>query len=103
MLKVKRGDRVKILRGKDRGKIGKVLKVLSSENRVVVEGINLVKKHMRKRSEAEPGGIREIPAPLHISNVSLFCSNCNQGVRFEVKILEDNSKIRICKKCKREI
>ena len=103
MFRIRKGDRVKILSGKDKGKIGKVLKVIVSKKRVVVEGANIVKKHMRKRSEAEPGGIREVPASVHISNVSLFCPNCNNQTRFVTRILEDKSKIRVCKKCSKSI
>ena len=103
MLRIRKGDRVKILSGKDKGKIGKVLKVIVSKNRVVVEGANIVKKHVRRRSEAEQGEIREIPASIHISNVGLFCPNCNSQTRFITKILEDKSKIRVCKKCSRPI
>jgi len=103
MFRVRKGDKVKILSGKDKGKIGKVLKVIVSKRRVVVEGANIVKKHMRKRSEAEQGGIREIPAAVHISNVSLFCPNCSSQTRFITKILEDKSKIRVCKRCNKPI
>jgi len=103
MFRIRKGDKVKILSGKDKDKMGKVLKVIVSKKRVVVEGANIVKKHMRKRSEAEPGGIREVPAPVHISNVSLFCPNCNRETRFAIKVLEDKSKIRVCKRCGRPI
>ncbi len=102
-LRIKRGDKVVVLAGKDKGKMGKVLKVFPEKNRAIVEGINLVKKHFRRRSENEPGGIKEIPAPIHISNLALFCPNCNRGVRFGVKILEDKSKVRICRRCNRQI
>ena len=103
MLKIKKGDTVKIRCGKERGKVGKVLEVLTAKHRIIIEGINLVKKHIRKRSEAEAGGIREVPASMHISNVGLFCSSCNQAVRFGIKILDDRSKIRVCKKCSHQI
>lgn len=102
-LRIKKGDKVAIIAGKDKGKTGKVLKVVSDRSRMMVEGANLVKKNIRRRSESEPGGIREIPAPLCISNISLFCANCNRGVRFGVKILEDKSKIRICRRCRRPL
>jgi large subunit ribosomal protein L24 len=102
-LRIKRGDKVVILAGKDKGKTGKVLKVFPKEMRAIVEGVNLVKKHIRRRGENEPGGIKEIPAPLHISNLVLFCSNCNRGVRFGIRILEDKSKIRVCKRCQQPI
>ncbi|MBN2120101.1 MAG: 50S ribosomal protein L24 [Candidatus Omnitrophica bacterium] len=98
-LKIKKGDSVIVNKGKDKGKTGKVLKVILSNSRLIVEGVNIAKKHMRKRSEQQPSGILETPQPLHISNVSLFCSTCKKGVRFSVKVLEDKTKIRLCKKC----
>ncbi len=103
MLRVKKGDKVRIIAGKDKGKIGKVIKFLSSKKRVIVEGANIVKKHMRGRSEAEPGGIRDIPAPIHISNVSLICPNCDRETRFYVKVLEDKSKVRMCRRCNKPV
>ncbi len=102
-LRIKKGDKVEIISGKDKGKTGKVLKVLADNARVVVDGTNLVKKHIRRRSESEPGGIKEIPAALSISSVALFCSNCNRGTRFGVKISKDKSKVRICKRCQKAI
>lgn len=102
-LEIKKGDKVEILKGKDKGKSGKVLKGFPSSRTVIVEGINLMKKHMRRRSETEQGGIKELPAPLRMENVALFCSNCNKGVRFGVKVMEDKSKVRICKKCQQTI
>ncbi|MCM8820178.1 MAG: 50S ribosomal protein L24 [Candidatus Omnitrophica bacterium] len=102
-LSIKKGDKVIVIRGDDKGKTGKVLFVDRVSSRVIVEGVNLVKKHIRKRSEDEPAGIKEIPAPLYICNVALFCPNCNRGVRFGVKINEDKSKIRICKRCKQPL
>ena len=102
-LKIKKGDKVIVLAGKDKGKSGKVLKVVSENRRVVVEGVNKMKKHARKRSESEQGGIREISLPIDISNLSLVCSSCNSGVRFSIKVSKDKSKLRICKKCQKVI
>ena len=102
-LKVKKGDKVILLSGKDKGKTGKIVKSLISQSRVIVEGLNLVKKHVRRRSESETGGIREVPSSIHISNAALYCNNCNRGVRFGVKISDDKTKIRICKRCNRPI
>lgn len=102
-LRIRKGDKVIVISGRDKGKTGKVLSVAMQNLRVIVEGINLVKKHFRKRSESEPGGIKEIPSSLHMSNVSLFCPNCQRGVRFGVKISPDKSKIRTCKKCQQPI
>jgi large subunit ribosomal protein L24 len=102
-LRIKKGDKVIVTAGKNKGKSGKVLKVSAASARIVVEGLNLVKKHIRRRSENEPGGVKEVPAPIHISNVALFCANCNKGVRFGVKQAKDKSKTRVCKKCQRAI
>jgi len=102
-LGIKKGDKVVVLAGKDKGKTSKVLKVFKDKNRVIVEGINLAKKHTKRRSENEPGGIIEVPLPVHISNVALYCSRCNRATRFRTKILEDKSKIRICVKCNQPI
>lgn len=102
-LRIKKSDKVIVLAGKEKGKSGKVLKVLTSKQRVIVEGINLVKKHVKRKSEAEVGGIKEIPASLNISNVALFCGNCSKGVRFSIKLSKDKSKTRVCKKCNRAI
>ncbi|UCD15246.1 MAG: 50S ribosomal protein L24 [Candidatus Omnitrophota bacterium] len=102
-LRIKKGDKVVVITGRDKGKTGKVLRVMFDRGRVVVEGVNLVKKHFRRRSENEPGGIKEIPSSLHMSNLSLFCSSCGKGVRFGTKISADKSKIRICKKCQQPI
>lgn len=99
MAYIKKNDTVMVLSGKDAGKTGRVLKSFPRENRALVEGINIVKKHMRKRSEHEPAGITSIPAPIYISKLALYCSSCKKGVRVGVKVLEDKSKLRICKRC----
>ena len=102
-LGVKKGDKVVVLAGRNKGKTGKVLKVIPDKHCLIVEGVNLVKRHIRRRSESESGGIKEVPASVNISNVSLFCTNCNRGVKFGVKISTDKSKVRICKRCQRTI
>lgn len=99
MAPIKKNDIVMVLRGKDAGKTGRVLKSFPRENRALVEGVNLVKKHMRKRSENEPAGIISIPAPLYLSKLALYCPSCKKGVRVGIKVLKDKSKLRICKKC----
>jgi len=98
-LRIRTGDPVVVLKGKDRGKTGKVLKVFLSTNRAIVEGVNIVKKHMRRRSEQQPSGIVEMPASVHSSNLALWCGHCKKGVRFTIKVLDDKSKIRVCKRC----
>lgn len=96
---IKKNDTVIVLCGKDKGKTGKVLKLFPDRERAIVEGINIVKKHMRKRSEQDPGGITQVPAPMRTTKLGVYCSSCKKAVRFSIKILEDKSKIRVCKKC----
>lgn len=99
-MKIKKGDKVKIISGKDRGKEGKILQVLRDKNKVVVEGLNLLIKHVRPRRAGEKGQRIQFPAPLDISNVMLICPKCNKQIRVGYKILENNKKVRVCKKCK---
>jgi large subunit ribosomal protein L24 len=101
--RIKKGDKVVVIAGKDKGKTGRVLKIFLQKRRAIVEGVNLVKKHMRRRSESEPGGIKEVPIPIHISNLALFCSRCGRGVRFGVQVMSDKSKVRVCKRCQQVI
>lgn len=101
-VKVKKNDTVLIISGKDRGKKGKVINVFPKESRIVVEGINLRKKHTQRRREGEKGQIVEIAAPLNISNVKLICPKCKKPTRVGYKVVEKN-KFRVCKKCGQEI
>lgn len=101
-MKIKSGDTVLIIRGKDRGKIGKVVKVFRKNARAVIEGLNLVKKHVKPKRQGEKGKIIEIPAPLDISKLKLICPNCHKAVRVGHRI-EDGKKYRICKKCQKII
>lgn len=98
-LRIKKNDTVMVLTGKDRGKRGKVLSVFPEKQRVIVEGVNLVKRHTRPNQQNQQGGIVSREALLHISNVNLYCPRCQRGVRFGSRILEDGSKIRYCRKC----
>jgi len=100
-MKIKKNDTVLIISGKDKGKRGKVLKVLNQDNRVMVESVNLVKKHRRQKSEREKGQIVEIPKPISVSNVKLICPRCSKPTRVGYKILDDK-KLRQCKKCKED-
>jgi large subunit ribosomal protein L24 len=99
-MKIKKGDKVKIIAGKDRGKEGKILQVLLERNRVIVEGLNLLVKHVKPRRDGEKGQRIQTPGPLNISNVMLVCPNCNRPTKIGHKILEDKKKVRVCKKCK---
>ncbi|HEY5673499.1 MAG TPA: 50S ribosomal protein L24 [Malonomonas sp.] len=98
-LHVKKDDMVKIIAGKEKGKTGKVLRVFPAKGRVVVENLNVVKRHTRPTQLNPEGGIVEKAAPMSISNVMLICGSCSTAVRTGVKVLEDGSKARYCKKC----
>lgn len=100
-MKIKKGDKVKIILGKDRGKEGKVEYVLGKKKRVFVGGANLYKRHVRKQGQIE-GGIIDIPKSLNISNVALICPNCNKVTRVGL-VMEGMEKVRVCKKCGKEI
>jgi len=95
---IKKNDTVKVIAGREKGKTGKVLGVTKDKNRVLIEKINLMKKHQRPDAKGK-GGIVEKESPLHVSNVMLVCSKCNTGVRVGYKTLEDGKKVRICNKC----
>jgi len=108
-MKIKKGDTVLIILGKDRGRKGKVLQALPKENKIVVEGINLRKKHQKPKKTGEKGQIIELPSSFSVSNVKLVCPKCKKatkvGYKIKSKIKNQKSKIkiRICKKCGKEI
>lgn len=99
LARVKKNDTVMVIAGKERGKIGKVLRVLPAENRAVVERLNIVKRHMKPRGPQNPGGIVEKEAPVHLSNLMPMCERCNAPVRVGTRILQDGSKARECRRC----
>jgi large subunit ribosomal protein L24 len=96
---VKKGDTVMVISGKDESKKGKVLAVFPDSNKVIVEGVNIVKKHKKPRSAAQQGGIIRQEAPIDSSNVMLVCPRCGKPARIGKKVLDDGQKARICKKC----
>ena len=96
---IKKDDKVIVIAGKEKGKIGTVLKVDSRKGRLIVEKVNMVKKHARPSAQTAQGGIIEREAPLNISNVMLVCNKCAEPTRIGKRILEDGSKVRVCKKC----
>ena len=97
-LRLKKGDTVKVIAGKEKGKTGKVLKVIVDKSQVVVEKLNFVKRHQKPDAKGK-GGIVEKEGPIHISNVAFVCSKCETGVRVGQKALEDGKKVRVCSKC----
>ena len=96
---VKKNDLVMVIAGKDKGKSGKVLSVLSKKNRVIVEKVNFIKRHVRPSAKNRQGGIIQKEGPIYTANVMLICTKCNKPTRFGKKYLEDNKKVRVCKKC----
>ncbi len=102
-MKIKTGDKIKIISGKDKGKTGKVLQVFPAKNLISVEGRNLLIKHLRPRREGEKGQRVEFPAPFNASNAMLVCPKCGKETRVGYKINQDNNKkkvkSRVCKKC----
>jgi large subunit ribosomal protein L24 len=98
MAKVRREDTVLVITGRARGKTGVVRQVLPREGRVVVAGVNVVKRHMRPRAD-RPGGIIEREAPLHISNVMVVCKSCSKPTRVALRFRDDGRKVRYCRQC----
>ncbi len=103
ILPVKSDDQVQILAGKDKGKKGKVLRTIPSQNKVVVEGINTVRRAMRPTQQNPTGGISTVEAPLAVSNVALVCPKCGNATRAARRRDEKGKKIRVCKKCGADI
>lgn len=96
---LKKNDKVKVLAGKDKGKIGKILKIVQKKDRAIVENLNMIKRHMRKTQQNRQGGIVEKEAPIHWSNLILICTKCVKPTRIKMHFLEDGKKVRVCKKC----
>ncbi len=101
-MKLKKGDKVKITRGKDQGREGAIERVWPETGRVTVAGLNLFKRHLKPRGEGQKGQIVELPRPLPVSNVALICPKCKQPTRVGFRLSGDK-KVRICRKCDSEI
>lgn len=99
-LKIKKGDTVKVISGKDKGKEGKVIQVFPLLEKVVVEKVNISKKHLKSRKSGEPGQTIEFAAPLHVSKVMLICPHCGRVTRVGSQYSKEGGKARICGKCK---
>ncbi len=103
-LMFKKNDVVMVITGKDKGKTGKILKVIPEKDRVIVEKVNFIKEFIRRdQSRNIQGGVMEKEAPIHVSNVMLYCSECGRGIRMKKKKLEDGSSIRVCNRCESTI
>ena len=100
MDKIRKNDTVKVIAGRDRGKTGRVLRVLASQNKMLVEGINFVKRHTRRTQQDQQGGIVSKESPISVSNLMLQCKSCNRSTKVGITTLTDGTKARFCKKCK---
>ena len=98
-MKLKTNDKVFILTGKDKGKTGKIIQVFPSLDKIVVEGVNIFKKHVRANKSGQKGQVIELAAPVHVSKVMFYCHRCEKPVRLGARVVADK-KERICKKCK---
>ena len=96
---IRKDDKVKVIAGKDKGKIGKVLSLKRKKSRLIIENINMMKKHARPSAKQRQGGIIESESPIHWSNVMLMCNKCVKPVRIKMKRFEDGKKIRVCREC----
>lgn len=99
---IRKGDKVKVITGKDKGKESRVLRAYPERQRLVVEGVNMIKKHQRPTNKMPQGGILEVEGTIHVSNVMLLCPSCSQPTRIGRK-REDGTRIRVCKKCGNDI
>ncbi len=100
MERIRKNDTVKVLSGKDRDKTGKVLRIFRVEERAIVEGLNMVKKHMRRSQQNPQGGIITREAPLHLAKLQPVCPRCNRPARVAFAVLKDGSRSRICVRCR---
>jgi large subunit ribosomal protein L24 len=98
-MNIRKNDTVLVIAGKDRGKKGKVRKALPTDGKLIVEGVNMIKRHSKARGAARQAGIIELEAPLDASNVMLICNKCNKPARVGVRFLGDGKKARICRSC----
>jgi len=99
-INVRKNDRVRVIAGKDKGKSGRVIEVLPRRHRILVEGVNMVKRHMKANSrQGRQGGILDREAPIDVSNVMLICPHCAKETRISHQVLGDGARIRACKKC----
>lgn len=106
MQRIKKGDSVEVIAGKDKGFRGEVITVMPKKDRVVINGINIMKRHEKARqagNQQVPAQIVEFEAPLHLSNVMLVCPSCNEITRVGFKVKDDGYKTRVCKKCNEDI
>ncbi len=102
-MKIRKNDTVLVIAGKDKGKKGKVRFAYPDEERVIIEGVNFIKRHARAKGQVKQAGIIELEASLHVSDVMLFCAKCNHPARVGYRFLQDGKKVRFCRSCREVI
>ena len=102
-MKIRKGDRVQVLSGKDRGKEGEVTRVLPTEGKVIVDGLNVVKKHQRATRATMQGGIIDKEMPIAVDSVAIICGSCGKPTRIGYRFESDGTKVRICRKCEGDL
>src|SRR5687768_10938548 len=98
-MKIKKGDRVRVLTGKDRGKEGEVMRAIPEKGKLIVDGVNVAKRHQRATRATTQGGIIDKDMPIPVANVAIVCTSCGKATRVGYRFDPDNNKIRICRKC----
>ena len=98
-MKIQKNDNVLIIAGKDKGKKGKVRKALTKKESVIVEGLNLIKRHSKTKGQTKQAGIIELEGPIHVSNIMVICNKCNKPARIGSRVLDDGKKARFCHNC----
>ena len=102
-MKIRKGDTVQVIAGKDLGKVGEVTRVIPDTDRIIVDGVNIAKRHTRAQGQTMQGGIIDKDMPLHISNVAIVCGSCNDVTRVGYRFDPDGTKFRICRKCGKDL
>jgi large subunit ribosomal protein L24 len=102
-MKLRKGDHIRVISGKDVGKEGEITRVYPDENKVIVDGVNIAKRHTRAQGQTMQGGIIDKDMPLHVSNVAIVCSGCNQVTRVGHRFEGDGTKVRVCRKCGKDL
>ena len=102
-MKIRKGDRVQVLTGKDRGKTGTVTRSIPERNKVIVDGVNIAKKHQKPTGQANTGGIIDKEMPIQVANVAIICNGCGKPTRVGYRFEPDGTKVRICRKCEGDL
>ena len=102
-MKIRKGDRVQVLQGKDRGKVGDVMFAFPAEGKVIVDGVNVAKRHTKPRSATQPGGIIDKDMPIDVSSVAIVCDSCGKPTRVGYRFEPDGTKVRVCRKCEADL